>query len=115
MSFPAKVKKLFVELNATGNFSIELANQLCEIEYCRDIGLQTKYPILRKNGESEFDMKGYRRYYPFSKFNISVGKQEFIFTNNWFEQHRDRLCLFFESYLDDAFLDDIFYQKNKIL
>lgn len=113
MSFPGKVKRLFVKLNESGKFSSELAKDLCTIEYCKDLGLQTEYPVLRLKGESEFcDKRKHRRYYPYAKFNFSIEANSYIFTNNWFVKNARQLQKFFEQYLDEKFVRKVLFEER---
>ena len=102
MSFPQKVRILFEKLKASGLFTSELAEKLCNLEYCRKHKLQTEFPILRHKGKSEHSADGnHRRYYPSNKYYLSIGNKEYIFTNNWFERQTKYLLLFFNNYLDN--------------
>ena len=110
MSFPAKVKLLFEKLYENGYFSAELAERLCDIEYCRSQGLQTEFPVLRIKGESEFsDCGSYRRYYPKATYKFSIGARDYIFTNNWYAKNAGQLSRFFEEYLDAEFVSTTLY------
>lgn len=105
MSFPAKIKILFEKLKETGHFSPELAQKLCDIHFCESQGLQTEFSVLRDKGKSEFDTSGKnRRYYPCDKFSFTIGKKEYLFTNNWVERNTPLIVKFFEKYLDSMFI-----------
>jgi hypothetical protein len=70
MSFPSKVKILFEKLFEEKRNQSVIANNLCDIQYCRTHGLQTEFPVLRLKGMSEFDDSGKnRRDYPIKNFN----------------------------------------------
>lgn len=102
MSFPAKIKKLFLILQEQKELSQNLADNLCDIEYCKGFKLQTEFPVLRHKGMSEFDNTGKnRRYYPFDKFNLRTKNKEYIFTNNWYEKNKSSIQSFFSNYLPE--------------
>jgi len=101
MSFPAKVKELFLTLQSQGKFTANLANNLCNIDFCKAQELQTEFPVLRPRGSSEFDdNKKHRRYYPHNKFCIKIQNDEYVFTNNWFARNESSIQKFFSQYLD---------------
>ena len=108
MSFPAKIKQLFLTLQAQCKFTQELANNLCDIEFCQQNGLQTEFSVLRPKGMSEFDGIGKnRRYYPYTKFNFKIDDKEYIFTNHWFARNELSIQKFFEHYLSKNTIKEI--------
>ena len=96
MSFPAKVKTLFEKLNESGQFTTELATRLCDIQYCQEKILQTAFPVLRVEGESELDADGiHRRYYSSNNYHFEIKGQNYIFTNDWVARNAGALQQFF--------------------
>jgi hypothetical protein len=108
MSFPAKIKQLFLTLQAQCKFTQELANNLCDIEFCQQNGLQTEFSVLRPKGMSEFDGIGRnRRYYPYGKSNFKIDDKEYIFTNHWLARNELSIQKFFEHYLSKNTIKEI--------
>jgi len=113
MSFPAKLKKLFLILQKKDKFSSDLANKLCDIEFCKQNELQTEFPVLRPKGKSEFDDSGkYRRYYPYEKFNLKINDKEYIFTNNWFSKNVLSIQKFFNYFLKAEIIKEILEENH---
>ena len=113
MSFPAKVKEIFLILQNKNVFTQELADQLCDIQFCQKHKLQTEFPVLRLKGMSEFDATGtYRRYYPFHRFHLKTENKEYLFTNNWYEKNKNEIKLFFINLLPVDTVDSILETDN---
>lgn len=118
MSFPEKVKKIFVALQEKHDLPEKLADELSDIEFCKRHKLQTQFPVLRKRGESEFDASGKnRRYYPFSSFGIIIHGKDYILTNNWYKKDASLIKSFFSKYLsvgniEEALVDEVFYNQG---
>jgi hypothetical protein len=114
MSFPAKIKILFLFLHKEHKLTKKLAEDLCNIQFCKDNKLQTEFAVFRRKGMSEFDKYNkHRRYYPANKFTINVENNEYIFTNNWFERNSYDIGKFFSKYLSTKIINTVLeYNSN---
>lgn len=114
MSFPAKIKKIFLKLQDQNVLTQELADKLCDIQYCKEHKLQTEFPVLRLKGMSEFDASGKnRRYYPFHKFHLKTENKNYLFTNNWYERNKSEIKLFFVNLLPMDIINNILDTNNE--
>ncbi len=114
MSFPAKIKEIFLELQKKNLLTQELADNLCDIQYCKNNGLQTEFPVLRLQGNSEFDSSGKnRRYYPFNKFHLKTKNKSYLFTNNWYERNKKTTNQFSIKMLPADVINRIFGANNE--
>jgi hypothetical protein len=83
MSQAEIVKNIFKELQTNHHLTKDLLGDLMDIKVCNENKIQTKYPVLIRDGENEIDLKGHRRYYNSKVYSILYLGDSLLLTNEW--------------------------------